>query len=89
LVGAVAAGVDIESSGIQGTLAGQKTQARVGVAEFAEGERLGGVQERAINQQASANFAASVFGSVASFAMSAGGGDFLDSITKAKTPVVP
>ncbi len=86
LVGGVAAGVDIESSGIQGTLASQKTQARVGVAEFAESERLGDVQAAAINKQASANFAASVFGSVASFAMSAGGGDFLNSIGKAKQP---
>jgi hypothetical protein len=80
LVGGVAAGVDVESSTVAGVLAGQRTQARTAVGEFAEGERLGDVQTAAINRQASANFAASIFGSVASFAMSVGGGDFLDKI---------
>ena len=80
LVGGVAAGVDVGSSTVQGVLAGQATQAGVAGAEFAESERLGVEQTRQINKQASANFAASVFGSVASFAMSAGGGDFLDKV---------
>jgi len=80
LVGGVAAGVDVGSSTTQGVLASQGSQARTATAEFAEGERLGDVQSAAINKQASANFAASVFGSVASFAMSAGGGDFLDKL---------
>ena len=82
LVGGIAAGVDVSSSTIQGVLSSQGTQARTGVSEFAEGERLGDVQTAAINKQASANFASSVFGSVASFAMSAGGGDFLDKVGK-------
>jgi len=80
LVGGVAAGVDVGSSTVQGALAGQESQKRTAVAEFAEGERLGDVQTAAMNKQASANFAASVFGSVAGFAMSAGGGDMLDKI---------
>jgi len=80
LVGGVAAGVDVGSSTVQGVLAGQRTQRGTAVKEFAESERLGDVQQAAIAKQASANFASSVFGSVASFAMSAGGGDFLDKL---------
>ncbi len=88
LVGGIAAGVDVASSTVAGAMAGQESQRRTAVAEFAEGERLGDVQTAAINRQASANFAASVFGSVASFAMSAGGGDFLSNLGKGK-PKIP
>lgn len=80
LVGGVASGVSVESSGVQGTLAGQATQAATGIAEFNQFDKLGGEQTAALNAQASANFQSSVFGSIASFATSAGGGDFLDSL---------
>lgn len=80
LVGGIGSGVSVESSGVQGTLAGQATQARTAVSEFNQFDKLGAQQTAALNKQASANFAGSVFGSVASFALSKGGGDFLDKL---------
>ncbi len=80
LVGGISSGVTTESSGVQGTLASQATQATTGVTGFAQFDKLGAAQTAALNKQASANFAGSVFGSVTAFATSAGGGDFLDSL---------
>lgn len=80
LVSGVASGVTIESSGVQGTLAGQFSQKETALSEFKQADDLGVAQQAAQNAQASANFAGSVFGSVAAFASSAGGSDFLDKI---------
>ncbi len=82
LVGGVASGVDIASSGVQGTLSSQTSQGITAVSEFKQADDLGAEMTRQLSKQVSANFSASVFGSVASFATSAGGADFLDSIGK-------
>jgi hypothetical protein len=78
LVSGVGAGVDISSSLVQGTLASQEAQKGTALKEFATAESLGAAQTAALDKQASANFASSVFGAVGSFASSAGGGSFLD-----------
>lgn len=85
LVGAVAGGVDIASSGVQGTLASQATQASVGRTEFKQFDVLGGIQTDAFNAQANANFVGSVFGAVGAFASSSGGASFLNQV-KPKPP---
>ncbi len=80
LVSGISSGVTTESSGVQGALASQATQASIAIAEFNQFDDLGAQQTAALSKQASANFAGSVFGSVTAFANSAGGGDFLDNL---------
>jgi len=80
LVSGVAAGVGIESSTVQGELSSGRSQRTTAVGEFGELDALGGAQEAAQNQAASANFQGSVFGAVGAFASSKAGGDFLDGL---------
>lgn len=78
LVGGIASGAGLESSLVQGTLTSQHSQTITAQSEFNKTNELGDVYAAALNKQASANFMGSVFGSVASFATSAAGSDFLN-----------
>ena len=95
LQNAVTAGVGLESSAFQGTVASQATQAEVAVKEFKEADRLGAVQTSALNQAASAQFKAQVGSSVASFASQfagykpGGGTTDVPKVTASKLPPGP
>jgi predicted DsbA family dithiol-disulfide isomerase len=74
IISSVMAGVGLESSAFQGTLASEKSQARLAVREFAEADKLGAEFTQAQNQQASAAGRAQTFGAISSFASSFVGG---------------
>ena len=65
---AVASGVDVESSRTQGALSSERTQRDVGLQEFAEFDRLGGVVTNQQQRGADARFDSQVAGQVANFA---------------------
>lgn len=66
--GAISAGVGIESSLAQGTLASQGSQARIANLEFEKMDELGGEMTAAMDRQASAQFRSQVGSTVSSFA---------------------
>ena len=80
VVGGVAAGVDVESSRVQAQLASGQTQRRIGLQEFEQQEKLATTANIAEEASASRIRQAGVFGAVASFAQSSGGGDLLDKL---------
>ena len=68
LSSAIGQGVGLESSGVQGTLASEKTQAKLALNEFNEFDKLGAEAAAAQNRAASASFKSGVYGQVSSFA---------------------
>lgn len=73
LAGAIAAGIGIESSATQGTLASERSQRDTALREFKEFNRLGDVYTAQINRATNAQFRAGAYGSLGSFA-----GNFVD-----------
>ena len=66
--GAVAAGVDVESSATQGTLGSQLTQTEVALEEFKIEDALGGVITNQTNRAVNATAQSNTFAAVSSFA---------------------
>ena len=70
IVAAVAAGVGLESSGVRGSLASERSQAQTALSEFDKQDELGtqfaGFQNKATN----AAFRSATFGQISSFASS-------------------
>jgi aminopeptidase N len=69
-----------QSSFAQATASSQRAQAGVASGEFAELSRLGEAASANLNRAATASFNASIFGSLAQFAVSPGGADLLQSL---------
>ena len=65
LVDATAAGVDVESSRVQGTIASQRSQAQTAGFEFREMDRLGGEVTRFRNEVTTRRARASAFSTIA------------------------
>lgn len=70
LVSSVMAGVGLESSAFQGTLASEKSQRDLALKEFERADELGTEFLTAQNRQTSAQTRSSAFGSIAGFASS-------------------
>ena len=65
---AIASGVGLDSSLVQGTLSSEKTQAKTALREFKAFDELGATFTAATNRAASASFKSAAFGQVAGFA---------------------
>lgn len=70
VISSVMAGVGLESSAFQGTLASEQSQARLAVKEFKQADQLGSEFMVAQNKAASAAGRAQTFGQISQFASS-------------------
>ncbi len=78
LLGGVASGAELESSGVQGSVASLGSQARLNITEAREQQRLATFAGQQLDKADKADFTASVFGSIGSFALQPGVRDIVN-----------